>query len=254
MDITRVAWTKQTIALQKILKEIPKGSFISLAQIAKQAGFSNPGKSGRGNVKKNPLFKKVLKEKNFKIVENAGINFNAKTYMSVEEFKEFFKANPKRDFELVEALKGRTTFNGGPWTRTVVLEARKKLKVKSQLYENISRKAILADAPTLMPDAFKQYQNKKLSYGDLKQKVKNKRQQVKITPEKKEEIKTRIREKRKLWGPEEKEASRLSQKAARDRIAILRGAIPTADYNTQFFNKDSVWFDLYRTATLNEGK
>jgi hypothetical protein len=248
----RIVWTPLTIALQKILNAIPKGSYVSLAQIADQAGYSNPSKTGRGNVEKNPLFKKVLKEKNLKIVKNAGIKFDAKTYMPVEEFKEFFKANPKRDFELVESLKGRTTFNGGPWTKTVVSEARKKLNLKSQLYENLSRKAILADAPALMPEAFKQYQNKQLSYGDLKQKVVNKRQAIQVTPEQTEIIKAKNREKRKLWGPEKKEAARLAQKAARDQRAILMGAVPTPNYGSQFFKTDSVWFDLYRTALLNE--
>jgi len=249
-----MAITRTTIALEKILNEIPKGSYVSLSQLAKQAGFSNPGKTGRENVRKNSLFEKVLKEKNLKIVKNAGVNFDAKTFMSVEEFKEFFKANPKRDFELIKALEGRTTFEGGPWTGTVVRDSRKKLNLKSHLYENISRKAILADAPTLMPDAFKQYQNKKLSYGDLRQKVLNKRQEVKITPEKREIYKETKREARKLWGPEEREASRLYQKAARDRIGILKGAVPTPNYGSQFFKTDSVWFDLYRTALLNEGR
>ena len=35
-----IFWTaRSTIALQKILKEIPEGSYVSLSQLAKQAGF-----------------------------------------------------------------------------------------------------------------------------------------------------------------------------------------------------------------------
>ena len=252
-----IFWTPTTIALQEILKKIPEGSYISLAQIAKQAGFKSPGDQGATVLKKNELFQKVLKEKKFKIVKNAGINFNAKTYLPAEEFKQILKANPQRDFELVKTLEGRTTVEGLPWDRSHVQVMRRKLKIPSQhlrVYENISRKAILADAPTLVPDPFKQYQNKKISYKDLRQKVLNKRQAIKVTPEKKEIYKETKRVKWSQRTLEEREAERLVQKAGRDRRAIQRGAMPTASYKTQFFPKDSVWFNLYQTATLNEGK
>ena len=249
-----IFWTPTTIALQEILKKIPEGSYISLAQIAKQAGFKSPGDQGSAVLKKNEFFQKVLKEKKFKIVKNAGINFNAKTYLPAEEFKQILKANPQRDFELVKTLEGRTTVEGIPWKREHVQVMRRKLKIPSQLYENISRKAILADAPTLVPDLFKQYQNKKLSYKDLRQKVLNKRQAIKVTPEKKEIYKEAKRVKWSQRTFEEREAERLVQKAGRDRRAILRGAMPTATYKTQFFPKDSVWFNLYETATSNEGR
>ena len=253
-DIFGITWTPQTISLQKILKEIPKGSYISLAQIAEQAGYARPVDVGSMNVKKHPLFEKALKEKNLKVVKNAGLNFDVKTYLPPEEFKKIVEANPQRDFKLIETLKGKTTAAGLPWDRSSIYSMRNKLNIPSHLWENISRKNILADAPTLMPDAFKQYQNKKLSYKDLRRKILKKRQMIKITPEKREIYKEARRTKWSQRTPEEIEAERLAQKSFRDRRVILKGAIPTATYKTQFFTKDSVWFNLYQTAFLNEGK
>ena len=248
-----IRWSPLTIALEKVLREIPEGSYISLAQIAKQAGYKNPSDSA-GQLMDNSLFKRILGEKKFRIVENAGINFNAETYLPPEEFKQILKNNPQRDFELVKTLKGRTTVGGDPWNRSHIQVMRGKLKIPSQLYENISPKAILADAKILAPDLLKQYQNKKLSYNDLEQRVRRRRRERKITVEQTEKWKETRRLKHSKRTFEQKEADRLKNKAIKDLVAIQKGAVPTASYGTKFFKKDAVWFNLYETALLNEGK